>query len=186
MVCGKDGNPDCRGRKCDPHQCGVERRQREIVGPAQRFALPQRTTRRQRLPRRHDAEDGDKSGESYRCLVVQEEEVQYERSRCLAGDGIVRLLAALHAVGQEHLAEVDKLASLYFESKDSMEPVPAKELMQRATDMIEAGVPHRHATAVADALRKSCRFAQADCRAPAFRAHPSILDRHPIFAALID
>ena len=49
----------------------------------------------------------------------------------LASDSIVRLLAALHAVGQEHLAEVDKLVRLYFESKDSLEPVPAKELMQR-------------------------------------------------------
>ena len=38
----------------------------------------------------------------------------------------------LRAVGQEHLAEVDKLVRLYFDSKDSLEPVPAKELMQRA------------------------------------------------------
>ena len=50
----------------------------------------------------------------------------------LAGDGIVRLLAALRAVGQEHLAEVDKLVKLYLDSNDSLEPVPAKELMQRA------------------------------------------------------
>ena len=49
----------------------------------------------------------------------------------LAGDSIVRLLAALHAVGQEHLAEVDKLVRLYYNSKDGLEPVPAKELMQR-------------------------------------------------------
>ena len=50
----------------------------------------------------------------------------------LAGDGIVRLLAALRAVGQDRLAEVDKLVRLYLDSKDSLEPVPAKELMQRA------------------------------------------------------
>ena len=50
----------------------------------------------------------------------------------LAGDGIVRLLAALRAVGRERLAEVDKLVRLYLDSKDSLEPVPAKELMQRA------------------------------------------------------
>jgi rhodanese-related sulfurtransferase/DNA-binding transcriptional ArsR family regulator len=49
----------------------------------------------------------------------------------LASDSIVRLLAALYAVGQEHLAEVDKLVRLYFDSKDSLEPVPAKELMRR-------------------------------------------------------
>ncbi len=50
----------------------------------------------------------------------------------LAGDGIVQLLSALRAVGQEHLAEVDKLVRLYLGSKDSLEPLPAKELMQRA------------------------------------------------------
>lgn len=50
----------------------------------------------------------------------------------LSGDSIVRLLAALRVVGQEHLAEVDKLVKLYFESKDGLEPVPAKELLQRA------------------------------------------------------
>jgi rhodanese-related sulfurtransferase/DNA-binding transcriptional ArsR family regulator len=49
----------------------------------------------------------------------------------MAGDSIVRLLAAVHAVGEEHLAEVNKLVRLYYESKDSLEPVPAKELMQR-------------------------------------------------------
>lgn len=50
----------------------------------------------------------------------------------LSGDSIVRLLAALRVVGQEHLADVEKLVKLYFESKDSLEPVPAKELLQRA------------------------------------------------------
>jgi len=50
----------------------------------------------------------------------------------LSGDSIVRLLAALRVVGKEHLAEVDKLIKLYFESKDGLEAVPAKELLQRA------------------------------------------------------
>jgi rhodanese-related sulfurtransferase/DNA-binding transcriptional ArsR family regulator len=50
----------------------------------------------------------------------------------LSGDSIVRLLAALRVVGQEHLAEVEKLVKLYFESKDNLEPVPARELLQRA------------------------------------------------------
>jgi rhodanese-related sulfurtransferase/DNA-binding transcriptional ArsR family regulator len=50
----------------------------------------------------------------------------------LSGDSIVRLVAALRVVGQEQLAEVDKLVKAYFESKDSLEPVPAKELLQRA------------------------------------------------------
>jgi rhodanese-related sulfurtransferase len=50
----------------------------------------------------------------------------------LSGDSVVRLLTALRAVGQEQLAEVDKLVSLYFASKDSLEPVPAQELLKRA------------------------------------------------------
>jgi len=50
----------------------------------------------------------------------------------LAGDGIVRLLASLRAVGQERLAEVDKLVKLYLDSKDGLEAVPAKELLLRA------------------------------------------------------
>jgi rhodanese-related sulfurtransferase/DNA-binding transcriptional ArsR family regulator len=47
------------------------------------------------------------------------------------GDSIVRLLIALRAVGEENLAEIDKLVKLYLDSKDSLEPIPAKELMQR-------------------------------------------------------
>lgn len=50
----------------------------------------------------------------------------------IAGDGIVRLLAAVQAVGRERLAEVDRLVTLYLDSKDSLEPVPVRELMQRA------------------------------------------------------
>jgi DNA-binding transcriptional ArsR family regulator len=64
-------------------------------------------------------------------LVAARKEGLYVFYR-LAGDGIVRLLASLRAVGQEHLAEVDKLVTLYLDSKDSLEPVPAKELLQRA------------------------------------------------------
>ena len=64
-------------------------------------------------------------------LVDARKEGLYVHYR-LAGDGIVRLLAALRAVGQERLAEVDRLVKLYLDSKDSLEPVPAKELLQRA------------------------------------------------------
>jgi len=49
----------------------------------------------------------------------------------IAGDGIVRLLAALRAVGEEHVADVDRLVKLFRDSKDNLEPVPAKELWQR-------------------------------------------------------
>ena len=50
----------------------------------------------------------------------------------IAGDGIVRLLATLRAVGEENLAEVNRLVKLFLDSKDNLEPVPAKELWQRA------------------------------------------------------
>ncbi len=49
----------------------------------------------------------------------------------VAGDGIVRLLAMLRAVGEEHVADVDRLVKLFLDSKDDLEPVPAKELWQR-------------------------------------------------------
>jgi rhodanese-related sulfurtransferase/DNA-binding transcriptional ArsR family regulator len=49
----------------------------------------------------------------------------------VAGDGIVRLLAALRAVGEEHVADVDRLVKVFLDSKDNLEPVPAKELWQR-------------------------------------------------------
>jgi DNA-binding transcriptional ArsR family regulator len=52
----------------------------------------------------------------------------------LSSDSVVRLLSALRAVGQERLAEVDKLVHLYFDSRDSLEPVPAPELLERARD----------------------------------------------------
>jgi rhodanese-related sulfurtransferase/DNA-binding transcriptional ArsR family regulator len=64
-------------------------------------------------------------------LVVARKEGLYVFYR-LADDRIVRLLASLRAVGQEHLAEVHKLVKRYLDSKDCLEPVPAKELMQRA------------------------------------------------------
>src|SRR5438552_11605757 len=48
----------------------------------------------------------------------------------LAGEGIVQLLSALRAVGQEHLAEVDKLIRLYRDRKDSLEPVAMGERKQ--------------------------------------------------------
>jgi len=64
-------------------------------------------------------------------LVEARKEGLYVHYR-LAGDGVVRLLAALRAVGQERLAEVDRLVKLYLDSRDGLEPVPATELLQRA------------------------------------------------------
>jgi len=64
-------------------------------------------------------------------LVVARKDGLYVQYR-ISGDSIVRLLAALRVAGEEHLAEVDKLVRLYFDSKDSLEAVPARELLQRA------------------------------------------------------
>jgi rhodanese-related sulfurtransferase len=50
----------------------------------------------------------------------------------LAGKQVVALLGALTALGETHLAEVHKLIQTYLSSKDSLEAVPAKELLQRA------------------------------------------------------
>ncbi len=63
-------------------------------------------------------------------LVTARKEGLYVYYR-IAGDGIVRLLAALRAVGEEHVADVNRLVTLFLASKDSLEPVPAKELWQR-------------------------------------------------------
>ena len=63
-------------------------------------------------------------------LVTARKEGLYVHYR-IAGDGIVRLVATLRAVGEEHMADVDRLVKLFLDSKDSMEPVPAKELWQR-------------------------------------------------------
>ena len=63
-------------------------------------------------------------------LVTARKEGLYVYYR-VAGDGIVRLLAALRAVGEEHVADVDRLVKLFRDSKADLEPVPAKELWQR-------------------------------------------------------
>ncbi len=63
-------------------------------------------------------------------LVTARKEGLYVYYRS-AGDGIVRLLAALRAVGEEHVADVNRLVKLFLANKDSLEPVPAKELWQR-------------------------------------------------------
>jgi rhodanese-related sulfurtransferase/DNA-binding transcriptional ArsR family regulator len=64
-------------------------------------------------------------------LVTARKEGLYVHYR-IAGDGIVRLLATLRAVGEENLADVNRLVKLFLDSKDNLEPVPAKELWQRA------------------------------------------------------
>lgn len=50
----------------------------------------------------------------------------------LVGDEVVELLGGLGRVGESHLAEIDRIVRLYLVQKDDLEPVPAKELLERA------------------------------------------------------
>ena len=50
----------------------------------------------------------------------------------LAGDEVVEMLSAMSRVGEAYVAEVERIVRLYFASKDELEPVPAKELLDRA------------------------------------------------------
>jgi rhodanese-related sulfurtransferase/DNA-binding transcriptional ArsR family regulator len=64
-------------------------------------------------------------------LIAGRKEGQYVFYR-LAGDEVVRLLGALGAAGEAYLAEVERTVRLYFAAKDDLEPVPARELLERA------------------------------------------------------
>lgn len=64
-------------------------------------------------------------------LIVGRKEGQYVHYR-LAGDEIVELLGALGKTGAAYLAEVERTVRLYFAAKDDLEPVPARELLERA------------------------------------------------------
>ncbi len=64
-------------------------------------------------------------------LIVGRKEGLYVYYR-LAGDAVVGLLAALGSVGEAYVAEVERIVRLYLTEKDSLEPVPARELLQRA------------------------------------------------------
>lgn len=64
-------------------------------------------------------------------LVQTRKESQYVFYR-LASDEVVGLLGNLREVAEQNLAEVDRLIATYLTVKDSLEPVPAKELLKRA------------------------------------------------------
>ena len=64
-------------------------------------------------------------------LVVGRKEGLYVFYR-LAGDEVVALLSALGRVGEAYVAEVERIVRLYLTQKDDLEPVPAKELLDRA------------------------------------------------------
>lgn len=64
-------------------------------------------------------------------LVVTRKQGQYVYYR-LAGDEVVGLISALRKVAERHLAEVDRFVRAYLTVRDSLEPVPAKDLLKRA------------------------------------------------------
>ena len=52
----------------------------------------------------------------------------------LNGDDVVALLGKLRDVAEDHLAEVDRLVAAFLTVRDSLEPVPAGELLERARE----------------------------------------------------
>lgn len=64
-------------------------------------------------------------------LIVGRKDGLYVHYR-LAGDAVVRLLAALGSAGEAHLADIERLVRLYFTAKDDLEAVPPAELLERA------------------------------------------------------
>lgn len=52
----------------------------------------------------------------------------------LSGDDVVQLMSTLRRVAETHMAEVDRLVDTYLTVKDSLEPLPAQELLSRARD----------------------------------------------------
>ena len=49
----------------------------------------------------------------------------------LSSDDVIRLFNAIRKVAERHLAEVDRLVNSYLTIKDNLEPVPARELLDR-------------------------------------------------------
>ncbi|MBU0498813.1 MAG: metalloregulator ArsR/SmtB family transcription factor [Gammaproteobacteria bacterium] len=50
----------------------------------------------------------------------------------LSDDDVIALLGSLRRVAERHLADVDRLVDAYLRVKDSLEPVPAATLLERA------------------------------------------------------
>ncbi len=49
----------------------------------------------------------------------------------LAGNEVIRLLGMLHHVAEKNLADVERLINTFLTVRDSLEPIPAKELLER-------------------------------------------------------
>lgn len=64
-------------------------------------------------------------------LIAGRKQGQYVYYR-LAGDEVVALLGALGRAGESYLADVERTVRLYYAARDDLEPVPARELLDRA------------------------------------------------------
>ncbi len=49
----------------------------------------------------------------------------------LSGDDVIALLDSLRDVAERHLSDVDKLVNTYLTAKDSLDPIPANELVEK-------------------------------------------------------
>jgi len=66
-------------------------------------------------------------------LVVARKEGLHVHYR-LSGDDVIGVMECLRRVAENHLADVSKLVDTYLTVKDSLEPLPAEELLSRARD----------------------------------------------------
>jgi len=66
-------------------------------------------------------------------LVLTRKEGQHVYYR-LSGDDVIKVLSCLRRVAEGHLADVTQLVETYLTIKDSLEPLPASELISRARD----------------------------------------------------
>ena len=66
-------------------------------------------------------------------LVAARRDGKFVRYR-LSDNSVLDLVAALQTIAEQQLAEVDRIVRSYFRNRDSLEPVPRKELMRRIKD----------------------------------------------------
>jgi rhodanese-related sulfurtransferase/DNA-binding transcriptional ArsR family regulator len=66
-------------------------------------------------------------------LVVARKEGLHVHYR-LSGDDVIGVMECVRRVAENHLADVSKLVDTYLTVKDSLEPLPAEELLSRARD----------------------------------------------------
>ena len=64
-------------------------------------------------------------------LIVARKEGQFVYYH-VAGDEVLRLLAALWSVGETYSAEIERLVTMFLHSKDSLDPLSPEEVLDRA------------------------------------------------------